>query len=661
MVGARLFLCVGLLSDIVKEKSEIEIGYIFLATYLPEAVVDRGTPELSKSEANPDASLSVAFHSVDKVGFYGNDSDAGKAEAVKVPGAEGEKPRSVSSTESTGTYLDAGVKKSTSIFGQVVLGESEEASRSHVEVEKYSKMFLQAAPLFIGRKVGLSMTLGMFGLDQARPEDSLGTQTADFALGATKGAALRGTMQALSALNASPAMKGVAMGVTDRTVQTALTRESWVDPVTGEASLSAGIGSTFMTAADPRAMGMDALLFGVTEFTIGRLNYATAGALYRHPALPVMASGGVFGMGSGAGEEIIRQRREKEEFDFSKVLYRAGMAGGVSALAAGVGGLDKARSLKIQGLENRTSSDTKMPVPERVAKFNELDSRQLELKSAPLKVTEQLNHVAYMAEINVSGGSKKVLFRLTETPDMKARFANELLDYQLHRALKPGTDSRAVAPVEAMINGQKRQGYVQELSGRSFEDGLRDRAAQQYNLLTDRAAARVLRNDPYLKSQYEKLWAERMLMAEWDNHGHNMLMGAGGRLSNIDFAKALPSAKYVTDYVPTWGKTASRVSLLNDRLVGSFSGKPLSADTRDMMTQFVKDFDTGAGRQALAAAGHSPRQVDGLLGRARWFSENGTMPVQDVPNYFVQASLRALYWLRRGHSHRFEQDGETTR
>ena len=642
-------------------KSETKIGYIFLATYLLEAVVDRGTPELSKSEAKPDASLRVAFHSVDKVGFYGNGSDAGKAEAGKLADVEGEKRRSFSPTENTGTYLDDGVKKATSLFGQVVLGESEEASRSHVEVEKYSKMFLKAAPLFISRKVGLSMTLGMFGLDQARPEDSLGTQAADFALGATKGAALKGTMLGLSTLNASPAMKGVAMGMTDRTVQTALTRQTWVDQNTGEASFSAGLSSTFMTAADPRAIGMDALLFGVTEFTMGRLNYATAGALYRHPALPVMASGGIYGLGSGAGEEIIRQRREREDFDFSKVLYRAGMAGGVSALAAGVGGLDKARSLKIQDSENRTLGDTKAPVPERVAKFNEFDSRQMELKSSPLKITEQLNDVAYMAEINVAGGSKKVLFRLTETPDMKARFANELLDYQLHRALKPGTDSRAVAPVEAMINGQKRQGYVQELSGRSFEDGLRDRAAQQYDLLTDRAAARVLRNDPFLMNQYEKLWAERMLMAEWDNHSHNMLMGAGGRLSNIDFAKALPTAKYVTDYVPTWGKTASRVSLLNDRLAGSFSGKPLSADTRDMMTQFVRDFDTGVGRQALSAAGHSPRQVDGLLGRARWFSENGTMPVQDVPNYFVQASLRALYWLKKGRSQRFEQEAETAR
>ncbi|HNM52506.1 MAG TPA: hypothetical protein PKN86_22475, partial [Candidatus Obscuribacter sp.] len=333
----------------------------------------------------------VAFHSVDKVGFYGNGSDAGKAEAGKLADVEGEKRRSFSPTESAGTYLDDGVKKATSLFGQVVLGESEEASRSHVEVEKYSKMFLKAAPLFISRKVGLSMTLGMFGLDQARPEDSFGTQAADFALGATKGAALKGTMQGLSALNASPAMKGVAMGMTDRTVQTALTRQTWVDQNTGEGSLLAGISSISLTVADPRAIGMDALLFGVTEFTMGRLNYATAGALYRHPALPVMASGGIYGLGSGAGEEIIRQRREKEEFDYSKVLYRAGMAGGVSALAAGVGGLDKARSLKIQGSENRTFGDTKATVPERVAKFNELDSRQMELKSSPLKITEQLN------------------------------------------------------------------------------------------------------------------------------------------------------------------------------------------------------------------------------------------------------------------------------
>ncbi len=556
------------------------------------------------------------------------------------------------------SYLDRTVEDLTSTAAKLALGEDDKTSRSHDEVEKYSKMFIKAVPLFLGRRVGLASTVGVWGADEAKPQDSLGLQVQDFTLGAAKGAALKGTMHLMGSINSSPATKGMAMGITDRTSQTALTRENWLDG-NGDASMTAGVNATLRTAFDPRAMAMDAALFGASEFTIGKLNYVTKGALYRHPALPMMATGGVFGLGSGASEELFRQRRDGEDFDMSKIMYRASMAASVNALAAGVGGLDRVARMRIdpEAQANALKIGAEKPsgpVPERVARFNELDARQLELKNSPLTIKEPLNEVAYRAEIVSNGQVKPVLFRLAETPEMKARFNNELFDYQLHRSLAPGTESRAVAPVEVVINGQKRQGYLQELSGRSFEEGLRAEANFAFGLSSDRAAARVLRNDPFLRSQYEKVWIERMLMAEWDNHSHNLLLGRGNRMSNIDFADALPSARYTSDYTPYWGKTASRVSLLNDRLISQFSGKPISAESHDMVKSFVRDFDTPAGRLALTGAGHSGSQIDGLLGRARWFSEKGAMPERDMPNVFVQASLRALYLLRKGQSLRFE-------
>jgi len=553
------------------------------------------------------------------------------------------------------SYLDIGVEDVVSAFGQCVLQETPEESRRHDEVEKYGKMFVKTAPLFLDRKRAVSLTVGIYGADQASPSDGAVTQLADFTLGGTKGLALKGTVAGLGAIKASPAIKGISLGIVNRTVDTGLTRQSWMNPTTGEYSARIGIANTAIAAADPRALVTDAVLFGASEWTMGRLNYATKGAFYRNPALPVVASGGIFGAGSGATEEVMRQKQAGENFDLSKVLFRAGLSAGVNSLAASVGAVDRARQLRLAPPAERAAMhDSKAPVSDRVLRFNELDARQLEL--GPLTIKQQLNDVAFLAEARTpTGGSKPVIFRLTDTPDMKMRFSNELLDYQMHRAIGFDTKSLAVVGSEAVIGGQRRPGYVQELGGRSFEDALRSMATQQYGISTDRAAARILRNNPDISSQNEQVWIAKMLQLQWDNHGHNKVMHPDRKMSVIDNADLIPAAVYKTDYIPSWGKTASRVSLLEDRLIGQTAGKPISQKSRDLMQDFVKSFDTPAGRTALGGAGHSPAQVDGILGRSRYFAEVGTMPTRDTPNLLVSATLRALYMLKKGQSLRFEQ------
>jgi len=566
-------------------------------------------------------------------------------------------PTFESSGQQPRSYLDHAAHGATSMLAQLTLGETEQESQSHTDFEKYSKMFAMAVPLFLSRKGAVSLTVGMYALNEARPEDSIQTQIGDGLLGGAKGLALKGTLKGMSAINGSPAMKGMAMGFVDRSAQTALTRQNWIDPRTGEVSGQRAVLNTIHEAANPRALALDAVLFGGTEFTVGKLNYATKGAFYRNPALPTVASGAIFGAATGASEEVSRQSKNGESFDLSKVLYRSGLSSAVTASAASIGALDRAKSLRIENHDAHTVFDTKAPIPDVVTKFNTHDIRQIELKSSPLTVKRQLNDIAFLGEVKVpSGDVKQVIFRLTETPEMRARFANEMLDYRLHRALKPGTESRTIVEAEASINSQKRPGYIQELRGGSLEDGLRSMSMAREGMVTDRAAARSLSKDPFLFNQYEKLWVERMLMQEWDSHAHNMLMGPGKKLSNIDFDAAMPPAKYKSDYVPTWGKTASIVSLLNDRLIGQFSGKPLSPDSRRMVSDFVTDFNTPAGRQALGGAGHSIAQVDGLIGRARWFADTGKMPTRDTPNLFIQTTLRALYLMRKGQSPRFEKE-----
>ncbi len=570
-----------------------------------------------------------------------------------------ENPAAARPAESRKSYLDYAAHEATSAFGRLVLKESPEESKNHSDAEKYEKMFLTSVPLFLSRRGAVSLTAGMFALNEASPDESLRTQATDMTLGGLKGASLKLTLAGMSTLKGSPAMKGVSLGLADRSVQATLTRQNWIDPRTGEFSGRLGAFNTVQQAGNLRALATDAVLFGATEFVVGKLNYMSKGAFYRNPILPLIASGGIFGISTGAAEEVTRQQKAGEDFSLSKVMYRAGMSGSVTALASSVGGIDRARSLRIDYSKAETRGffqENSRPVPERVAQFNRLDAGQIELKSSPMTIVKQLNDVAYLAEVAVPNAAPKpVVFRLTETPEMRARYANELLEYRLHRALKPGTSSRTVVDAEAVINNQRRPGYLQEIKGGSLEDALRSMASAREGLVTDRATARSLSGDKLLYNQYEKLWVERMLMQEWDNHAHNMLKD-GKQLSNIDFADALPAAKYRTDLVPTWGKTVSQVSLLNDRLIGQFSGKPLSVETHSMLKDFVTDFNTPAGMTALGAAGHSRAQVTGLMGRAQWFVESGKMPTRDVPNLAVQASLRTLYLLRKGQSQRFEKE-----
>lgn len=557
------------------------------------------------------------------------------------------------------TYLDHAAEESVSLFARVMLQEDDQQSRSHDEVEKYGKMFVKAVPLFLDRKRAVSLTVGIYGADQASPDDSVGTQLTDFTLGGAKGLAMKTTLNQLGAWNASPAIKGVGLGIVNRVTDTGLTRQTWQDR-NGDLTVGRGIVNTLSAAGDPRAMATDALLFGATEFTMGRLNYATKGALYRHPALPTVASASIFGLGSGAGEELMRQNKAGEQFDFSKVMTRAGASMAVNGLAGGIGGFDRMQRLKLAPVSDRTAHGAQQqPTPERVARFNEIDAKQRELQS-PLTIKKQLNDVAWLAEVNPTGSAtKQVIFRVTETPEMHMRMQNEMLDYKLQRAMGANTRALTVAETEASINGVSRKGYVQELAGRSFEDHLRAIAWQRDGITTDRAAARALRSDPVMMQQNEQVWLQKMLMNQWDNHGHNMISHPGERkMSNIDLADPVRPAKYASDYLPSWGKTESRVSLLNDRLISSLSGKPLTPESRTMLDSFVRDFDTSAGRQALQGSGHNAAQVDGIIGRARTLNEIGKMPTRETPNLLTSITLRALYQMRKADSPRFEQSAK---
>lgn len=160
--------------------------------------------------------------------------------------SSGEKPRS---------YLDHAAHESTSLLARLTLGESEAQSRSHTDFEKYSKMFGMAVPLFLSRKGAVSLTLGMYALNEARPEDAVETQLVDAALGAAKGLAIKSTLQGMSAINGSPAMKGMAMGFVDRTSQAALTRQNWIDPKTGEVSGQRAVLHTINEAAKSARSG----------------------------------------------------------------------------------------------------------------------------------------------------------------------------------------------------------------------------------------------------------------------------------------------------------------------------------------------------------------------------------------------------------------------
>jgi hypothetical protein len=224
-----------------------------------------------------------------------------------------EKPRS---------YLEHGIDKVAS------LAISDDSTRA--KVDHYAGEVLKTAALFASGRLGMSSAALLYGLDQASPDTKWSQQLADFTLGGTKGAVMKGMFNAISRDVSFAPAKGVLMGIASRDTDILFNRDTFTNPGKTWSALKA-------ETINPQAWLLDGATFAVGEGLFRGVNNYTGGMLAKSPLLSGMAMGSSFGFVSGGTAEIMRQKNAGESINVKRIVEQGAIEAGVNALGAGLG------------------------------------------------------------------------------------------------------------------------------------------------------------------------------------------------------------------------------------------------------------------------------------------------------------------------------------
>jgi hypothetical protein len=301
--------------------------------------------------------------------------DAAKELLASLPtklAAPAEKTRSEQSKSYLQTVINAG---SSSIISN---------AETRDNVNRMGADFIKTASLFTRGKLGIAGTFIAYGLDQASPDESLGAQAADFALGGTKGAAMKGMFAAIGTSGKFAPLKGAFMGLGAGAADEVFKRETFTDP----SSLNDRLRRT---AFNPQAVLMNAAVFTAGEGLYAGINHASRGALAENQLLSGMVMGGSFGFVNGSTQEAARELQEKGSISPGKVLLNGLLDGSVQAAAAGTGIKisDPVFQLNVRNKVSYALEITGLnPFPEGVEGFprtRNLDLQHLRLSEAELE------------------------------------------------------------------------------------------------------------------------------------------------------------------------------------------------------------------------------------------------------------------------------------
>lgn len=264
-------------------------------------------------------------------------------------------------------------------------------------VNHYTGEFAKTVALFTKGKAGVIGTVALYGLAQASPEDSLKDKAVDFTLGAAKGGTIKGLFTLAGENMKYAPTKGMVMGASARGAENLFQRDLLTDPLKA-------LERTTNQMKDPDALAFDAIVWGLGEGTFQLGNKALGNALTQNKYVAATAMGGTFGMISGGTGEIMREKQQKEQIDFFKVL-KAGAVRGTLDAAAGVAGTKLSEYTFKQSLEPKTVTINGEKIQTKEFVLTEgrevLEAfRRKDVQSALLRVSE----------VNGKPGDAKTLF-----------------------------------------------------------------------------------------------------------------------------------------------------------------------------------------------------------------------------------------------------------
>jgi hypothetical protein len=209
-----------------------------------------------------------------------------------------------------------------------------EALQTQQEVNRYGVGFMKTMSLFLQGDGGAVSTGVVYALDQAKPADKVQRQILDGALGGLKGEATRGMVHALAGSDLSLAGKGVIMGASSRFIDQSLTVDNYYDRKSGKYSLGRGLNNARLASTNINSLAVDAAVYATTGTILNGMDDITNGALSHSHFLQTLTTGTTFGLTGGALDEVARQRANREQFDFGKVVKRSLLSGALDTIAA---------------------------------------------------------------------------------------------------------------------------------------------------------------------------------------------------------------------------------------------------------------------------------------------------------------------------------------
>ncbi len=255
------------------------------------------------------------------------------------------------------SYLQTGTQALVDLAWSPSSRRSASAEQNSHEVSKYLGQAAKTALLFLKGTPAAIGTVALYGLDQASPSDQLSTQLSDFALGGSKGLALKGAFSGYAKLEdmagksssqffrtamESNALKGVVLGSTSRLSENLSDSKNYYDPKTGLFDFSGGVTRSLSKSVTGEALVSDMVIFAASAKLMKGTEALSGISFKENRVLGSMATGASFGLTGGTLEEINKQSHEGKNFmtmDWSEVLKRgliSATVDGIAAMPAGI-------------------------------------------------------------------------------------------------------------------------------------------------------------------------------------------------------------------------------------------------------------------------------------------------------------------------------------
>jgi hypothetical protein len=238
-------------------------------------------------------------------------------------------------------------------------------------IDLYGGTALKIGALFYGGKVGWGATAGLYALDSARPNDEGWKQALDFGLGATKGIAYKGMLTGVMESNLALPVKGLALSLGGRGLDTLLTSDNYYDQKSGKFNFSTGLRATGRELTDVKHLAIDGAVMTV-GFGLGYgLNRFLGPVVQNSPLWSRIATSGMAGVSRGAIGEVAAMEAAGEQFSFQRMARSGALMGTVYALAAVPGAIQADHQYHVQHQNDAQNHnhDTQTPTNDNTKDF----------------------------------------------------------------------------------------------------------------------------------------------------------------------------------------------------------------------------------------------------------------------------------------------------